>query len=185
MKMILAGCFITFCCNASSASTLMQESSWYRDDPTVEDFGGGKQVYSGVSTDDLTLVKIGQIVCGRFDSTIASFQPKTDDAVFVGFRRANGSAHVYFVDEWWGEPDPGEADITQLKTTIKWAMTRAPQRGYLDPDTELKPGEPDVQGAYLTSLRLGCAAIARDFGELNQNNANEALKKLNILLPGG
>jgi len=160
----------------------MQESSWHREQPTVEDYGDGQQATSGTSTDDLTLMEIGRIVCGRFDSTLASFQHKSDDAVFVGFGRKNGSAHVYFIDEWWGDPDPGEADITQIKTTIKWAMTRTPQRGYLDPNAELKLGAASVGGDYLTSLRLACTSIAHDFGARDQNNANNAVRKLNALL---
>lgn len=160
----------------------MQESSWLREDPAVEDFGGGEQVSSGISSDDLFLMKIGDIVCGRFDSTEGRFQPKSDYVLFVGFRGGKTSAHVYFVDDWWGTPDPGEADITQRGTTLKWVMTRAPSRGYLTSNVELKRGESGVSDIFLTSLSLGCAAIAHDFGELDQNNANDALKRLNAFL---
>ena len=109
MKPLLASFLVFFCCNVSSAPTLIQESSWHVEEATVEDFGGGKQVSSGVSSDDLSLIQVGDIVCGRFDSTVGSLQPKSDSAIFVGFQTGNSGAHVYFIDEWWGEPDPDEA----------------------------------------------------------------------------
>ncbi|RQS09156.1 hypothetical protein DIE06_32030 [Burkholderia sp. Bp8998] len=160
---------------------MLQESSWHKEDHSVEGVGGGEQISSSISS-NLSLIRIGKIVCGRFDTTVGSIQPKSDSVIFVGFRSGNGNAHIYFVDDWWGEPDPGEADITQHETTLKWAMTHVPRRAYIDTNAEMKPGEPDVNENFLASLRLGCAAIAHAFGELDENNANNALMRLNALL---
>ena len=73
-------------------------------------------------------------------------------------------------------------DITQRGTTLRWAITRASGRGYLDPNAELRPGETGIREHFLDALRLGCVEIASDLGEVNQNNAFEGLKKLRAIL---
>jgi hypothetical protein len=179
VKIVFNILFATFATSAIAAPLSVHEGSWHAEESTFEvAVQSGEQEPSSTSTLDITITTSGNVICGSYDGTIATRQPKTSFFDFIGYR-ANGAMHVYFPNGFTGDLDDiGEANIVRKGKRLKWSLSREPRgEDYLFTDEYLSSAQLDVKSG--NRLRKNCAAIAHDFGEINNANAHDAVSRLN------